>query len=667
MRSLLFELYKNIDVPSASKYELVLSSDETSVFTNDDLRNADWDIRQKAIKASTKKSLINNFGLTSAEIQAMQEQSVLYKISEEWLNDPTAYKCSQYLSKGENLETKVQIAQSNAAIAKAAWKRILQSKNPRIKKVDRVEGSWFDPTVKQYSWSSDMGISINKWGQGYKLVGADPDSDQNSRIIVDTENKTIDFGAFERVYSNRRPRQFSGKKGTLTIPSGGAGLRGEQQNMKKIMGFLIKNDPRVDKTYRIQGVLEWTNLTLDDVMYDKEKGRKGVQPVNQRVVQDMQGMNTGGSYLFHGTSEFRWNEIQRLGYMRGGAPSREGYQYVDLKPGWSEGNIYLTDTAEDAENYASRQFDKDGTKAVVLRVKVPDPSKLVIDEDNKHMLDSIKFANMVRDAGIPYSFETSGNNKEKLDPINIPEESDPEFQKFASNITYKFSKEDYIEDALRRTGLRDLREPKHLTAKWLENNIMYELGWSSPEGKKFQDVLMYDRKKEWKNQDPQAEISKFLEIAKEEGFGEIVQAWIDKYPKYDPRIVSKESFIEYLTPLAEKWEEIARTIWLDKQAAIEGFKRAGTIAYQGEIPAKNIEVVMVYKPKTMKDDPDENEYNKAMDATRDTVINRYSLEQQWKDMKAADPKAKPTKDMKAWEKSYGYKFERKYSLRSRLL
>jgi hypothetical protein len=69
----------------------------------------------------------------------------------------------------------------------------------------------------------------------------------------------------------------------------------------------------------------------------------------------------------------------------------------------------------------------------------------------------------------------------------------------------------------------------------------------------------------------------------------------------------------------------------------------------------------------MKDDPDENEYNKAMDATRDTVINRYSLEQQWKDMKATDPKAKPTKDMKAWEKSYGYKFERKYSLRSRLL
>jgi len=43
------------------------------------------------------------------------------------------------------------------------------------------------------------------------------------------------------------------------------------------------------------------------------------------------------------------------------------------------------------------------------------------------------------------------------------------------------------------------------------------------------------------------------------------------------------------------------------------------------------------------------------------------LERQWKEMKANDPKASPTKDMKAWEKSYGYKFEKKYSLKMRLL
>ena len=663
----MLELYKNVDIPSSPKYELTLSNDESSVFTNDDLRNADWNVKQDAIDTSKKQVLINNFGLTLQEIQAMNQQGVTYKVSEEWLNDPSAYKCSSYLKKGETLDENVELAKRNAKIAKAAWKRILQSKNPRIKKDDRVEGSWFDPTVKKYDWSSDMGISTNKWGKGYKLVGADPDSDQTSRIIVDTENKTIDFGAFERAYSNRRPRSFSGKKGTLTMPSGGTGLRGDQQSMKKIMGFLIKNDPRVDKTYKIQGVLEWANLTLDDVMYDKEEGRKGVQPVNQRVVQDMQGMKTGGSYLFHGTSEYRWNEIQRLGFMRGGAPSREGYEYADLKPGWSEGNIYLTDTIEAAENYASRQFDKDGTKAIVLRVKIPDPSKLVIDEDARGILDHTRFANMVREAGIPYSFETSGNNNEKLDPIIIPEESDPEFKEFAAFITNRFSKEDYIEDALRRTGLRDLREPRQITVIWLENNIMHELGWSTPEGKKFQDVVMYDRKKEWKNPDPQVEISKFLEIAKEEGFGEVVQTWIDKYPKYPPELQSKQAFIQYITPFAEEWESIAKTIWTNKQSAIEAFQRSGTIAYRGEIPVKNVEVIMVYKPKTMKDDPEADEYNKAMDATRDTVINRYSLERQWKEMKANDPKASPTKDMKAWEKSYGYKFEKKYSLKMRLL
>ena len=662
MKSLLFELYKNLDVPSTPVYELILSRDNTSVFTNDDLRNAKWDVRQDAIKSSVKQSLIKIFGLTSAEIDAMNQQRVVSSVSEEWLNDPTAYMCSAFLKKGEKLEDNVEIAKQNAKIAKAAWKRILKSNNPRIKPVDKAEGSWFDPTAKQYEWSSDMGVSTKKWSNGYKLVGIEQGSDMNSRIIVDTENKTIDFGAFEREYSNRRPRQFSGKKGTLTIPSGGTGLRGKQQNMKKIMGFLIKNDPRVDKNYKIQGVLEWANLTLDDVMYDKEEGRKGAQPVNQRVVQDMQGMNTRGSYLFHGTSEYRWNEIQRLGFMRGGAPSREGYQYVDLKPGWSEGNIYLTDTIEAAENYASRQFDKDGTKAVVLRVKIPDPSKLVIDEDSRGILDHTRFANMVREAGVPYFFETSGENNINLDLTYIPEESDPEFEEYTQYITQRFSKEEYIDSALNRTGLQDLREPRQVTVKWLENNIIYELGWSTPEGKKFRDILMYDREKDWKDKNPQEEVSKFLQIAKEEGFGEIVQTWIEKYPKYDPRIVSKKAFVEYITPFAEKWEEIARSIWTDKEAAIRGFKQKGTIAYQGEIPADNVEVIMAYKPKTMKDDPEEEDYNKAMDATRDTMINRYSLERQWKEMKKADPKAKPTKDMKSWEKSYGYKFEGKYSL-----
>ena len=674
MRSILLELYKNEDIPLTAKYELQLSDDKSSVDTTEFFEVDDYQGRMSATTQAMKAKYSSIFGISSEEFDAMKEQSVLYSVSEEWLNDPKSYKCSPYLKKGETLEGKANTAKRNAKIAKNAWKKILSQNHPRVLESDRVEGSWFDLTAKEYEWSSNMGKPTNKWSNGWKLKGLKSMTSLSGRIIVDTQEKTIDFGAFSREFKDRRPRAFSGKKGTLTIPSGDAAIRGQQQDMKKIMGFLIKNDPRIDKAYRIIGVREWANLTLNDVMYDKAAGKKGRRPVAQRAVQAIQGMAVGGSYLFHGTSEYRWKEIQRLGFMRGGAPSREGYQYVDLKQGWSEDNVYLTDTIEDAENYASRQFDKDGGKAVVLRVKIPDTSKLVIDEDNQAYLDNKKFANMVRKAHIPFRIEVEDTD---LKLTYIPEESDPEFEEYAQYITQRFSKEDYIESAVQRSGALNSSSGKQeeISTSWIQAKVLSELGRNTEEGKILkQKIFGYGKESrrddwniDWHNDENPEQIRLLVQAITEEGYGDVVQKAVDAFPKYPPYLQTKDAFIEHITPWAEKWGEIARSIWTDKEAAIKGFKSRGSIAYRGEIPAENVEVVMVYNPKNMKDNPDDAQYNKAMDATEDTVINRFALDQEWEKLKVSDPKAKKTKAMKKWEKDFGYVFDHRYSLKDMLL
>ena len=55
MKSLMLELYKNVDIPSSPKYELTLSDDESSVFTNDDLRNADWNVREEVFTSLKRR------------------------------------------------------------------------------------------------------------------------------------------------------------------------------------------------------------------------------------------------------------------------------------------------------------------------------------------------------------------------------------------------------------------------------------------------------------------------------------------------------------------------------------------------------------------------------------------------------------------------------------
>ena len=98
--------------------------------------------------------------------------------------------------------------------------------------------------------------------------------------------------------------------------------------------------------------------------------------------------------MYHGTSEARWEIIQRTGLR----PGQVGEVYNDLIPGYSEFNVYLATTPKAAQFYARRQAKKDDSKSIVLQVKVPDPVKLIADdrfawwggEIEGHRIDRIK-------------------------------------------------------------------------------------------------------------------------------------------------------------------------------------------------------------------------------------------------------------------------------------
>jgi hypothetical protein len=81
--------------------------------------------------------------------------------------------------------------------------------------------------------------------------------------------------------------------------------------------------------------------------------------------------------LYHGTSSDRWEQIQQQGLQ----PGHTGEVYSDLRPGYSEYNVYLATNPKIAEFYAKRQAKKDGSSSgVILKVTVPDPARLLSDD-----------------------------------------------------------------------------------------------------------------------------------------------------------------------------------------------------------------------------------------------------------------------------------------------
>lgn len=89
------------------------------------------------------------------------------------------------------------------------------------------------------------------------------------------------------------------------------------------------------------------------------------------------------SYMFHGTSTKRWESIQHRGLIPRILDTKRSDKddvYVDLIPNYSEHNVYVTTTKKSAEFYAKRQAQKDNSDPIMLKIEVPDKSKLIPDD-----------------------------------------------------------------------------------------------------------------------------------------------------------------------------------------------------------------------------------------------------------------------------------------------
>lgn len=92
--------------------------------------------------------------------------------------------------------------------------------------------------------------------------------------------------------------------------------------------------------------------------------------------------------MYHGTTDKHLSQIERFGLvpqketdsvMRGNNSTIDGY---------TQKNIYLTVDPILAQLYANSQASRQGGNPVVFEVRIPDPSKLVADDD--HILDVAK-------------------------------------------------------------------------------------------------------------------------------------------------------------------------------------------------------------------------------------------------------------------------------------
>ena len=192
----------------------------------------------------------------------------------------------------------------------------------------------------------------------------------DNTLKVDHNKKVIDL---DQNYTQANPRRTDPRKRggadyrgpSYVIPSGKVAFANNQLGLQKMLKFLMQQDPRMTPDYKFVGDEKYRTMTVGQLVEKPGEVETALTGLGKLV-------------MFHGTSEKRWNAIQKKGLRPGSA----GEVYFDMVSGWSENNVYLTFSHANAENYATRQAIKDGSKAAVLRVEVPDTSRLVADEDS---------------------------------------------------------------------------------------------------------------------------------------------------------------------------------------------------------------------------------------------------------------------------------------------
>jgi len=192
-------------------------------------------------------------------------------------------------------------------------------------------------------------------------------------LLVDHDKHEIVLKSDEKVkdMSRRGPGVLNKANRSYTIPTVGA-TYDNVLRLKKMLKTLMGLDKRMNGSYLVVGNPRYENMTISDVMKEIEG-------------QDITKSSEIKLVCYHGTSDVRWEKIKTEGLRPGNAPM----VYSDLVSGYSDKNVYFTTSIHEAENYATRAVvDDRGKLAVVLKVIIKDPTKIVLDEDNAGWLDN---------------------------------------------------------------------------------------------------------------------------------------------------------------------------------------------------------------------------------------------------------------------------------------
>jgi len=189
-------------------------------------------------------------------------------------------------------------------------------------------------------------------------------------LLVDTVNKRVSLDATWTDHQSRRgastPKKTVKDK-SYVMPSGDVAFVGKEIALKKLFNHLMQVDPRVTPDYKI--------FSPDDKYEGQTIGQAGSAP---RTTDIAVGGVRGTIMAYHGTTTARWPDIEKKGML----PGKFEDAYGDQIEGYSSKNLYFTMDPHTAENYATRSAIWYGGKPLILKVEIPDITRIVPDEDN---------------------------------------------------------------------------------------------------------------------------------------------------------------------------------------------------------------------------------------------------------------------------------------------
>jgi hypothetical protein len=206
-------------------------------------------------------------------------------------------------------------------------------------------------------------------------------------LLVDTENRLVSLDTSWKSGMTRRP---GGKPGaadtnkTYVMPSGDVGFVNSTLSLQKLLKHLVAADSRVTPDYKI--------ISPDDKFSGKTIGQVSDE---KRATDVAVGGTPGTLTVYHGTSTKRWSQIEKKGLV----PGKFEVAYSDQIPGYSVKNLYFTMDPHTAENYATRAAVWDKANALILKVEIPDISRIVPDEDRMGWFELKREYNLKRTDG----------------------------------------------------------------------------------------------------------------------------------------------------------------------------------------------------------------------------------------------------------------------------